>query len=607
MILKLFLFKNTKLINQLLFLIKSFLFIVFISYQSYSQVNEFYIPKNSTVIIDSLQKIKYNKPEIALRFAYQILERYPLNINDKTIQSVYNIIGEIFVKKGRSIQALEYFIEAEREAKRLGIGDYWILMNMGNVYFQEKKWIKAEEKYFEAYEAVVKRIKHDGPEKINVMSLSLLNRAMIYIELEEYEKSFNLIIQSLELRKKRIKDSLNKYIEPNYGNISYNYLKLIDLYIKWDMLDYAMNSADSCYHYLEKYKIQRSINHKVRKISYMRYNGLLFQSKGRIQILKNNFKKGLEFYNKADKELDNWPIDKVNNYFQISDVFNKQDKLYKALEYIDEGLLICKVNNLKLQELELLQKKSDIFQQLKISKSALEIEQLIKNKIIAINKSRIDDNIKNMELKGELYSSRNLLIGVKEKINFLIFFLGIVFVFLGIIILYIRNKNMQAEQLAIILKQKEKFSKELILSKENELVQMSTFLVSKNEMINTISKDLDYHISLVKDKIEKKSFNPLIKKIKNELSMSNDWLIFQKQFANLYPNFISILTNQHDGLSSNDIKICCYLKMNQTTKDIAQLTGLSIRAIENRRYRLRKKLKLDKNCNLLTYLYSLKI
>ena len=147
----------------------------------------------------------------------------------------------------------------------------------------------------------------------------------------------------------------------------------------------------------------------------------------------------------------------------------------------------------------------------------------------------------------------------------------------------------------------------LILTKENELVQMSSFLVFKNEMINTISKDLDYHISLVKSKIEKKSFNPLVKKIKNELSMSNDWLIFQKQFANLYPNFISILTNQHDGLTSNDIKICCYLKMNQTTKDIAHLTGLSIRATENRRYRLRKKLKLDKNCNLLTYLHNLKI
>ena len=53
-------------------------------------------------------------------------------------------------------------------------------------------------------------------------------------------------------------------------------------------------------------------------------------------------------------------------------------------------------------------------------------------------------------------------------------------------------------------KENEIYSKELLLNKENELVQMSTFLVSKNEFINNISRDLEYHVSLVNNKNEKK-------------------------------------------------------------------------------------------------------
>ncbi len=587
---------------------KFFLLATFFIYnESTSQVDEFFVNKNSSVIIDSLQSIKYTNPELALRFAYQILERFPFNKNDKTISSVYNIIGEIFVKKGRTMQALEYFIEADRERKRFGGGGYWILMNMGNVYFQEKKWIKAEEKYLEAYEMVLRRIKKDGPEKINVMSLSLLNRAMIYIELGEYEKSFNLMVQSLELRKKRIKNDLNKYIEPHYGNITYHYLKLIDLYIKWDMLDYAKNSADSSFYYLEKYKIQeKKYNNKNRDLYYNRYSGLLYQSRGRIEILKNNFKEGIDLFSKAELELENWPIYKIDNYRQIADVFYKQEEFYKALEHIDKGLIICKINNLKIQELELLQIKSDVFQKLKIPKSALEMEQLIKRKIIAMNEDRIDDNIKNMELRSELYNNRNLLIGVKAKVTFLILIVGALCIIFGLLILYYRNKKKQADQLVLMSMENKKFSDQLLNTKENEIIQMSTFLVSKNEMINSLSKDLDYHISLIKDRFERKSFKPLIKKMKGELNMSREWQLFQKQFANLYPKFISSLLDNHPNLTSNDIKVCCYLKMNQTTKDIAQLTGLSVRAIENRRYRLRKKLALDKSISLNSFLYGLK-
>ena len=563
-----------------------------------AQENQYFTPKNKDIIIDSLNKIKYSNPELALRFAFQTLEKYPIHTNDKTVLDIYNTIGEIFLKKGNTIQALEYLIEADREAKRLNIPGYWIAINMGNVYYQEKMWLDSEEKYIEAYEIVSKKTKGRGPERINVMSLSLLNRAMIYMELNDYEKSFNLIIQSLETKKKLIK----KFPDLNpYGGIAYHYTHLIKLYLEWDMNDYALRSSDSCRLYLDKYLESNSLNNggvidkKIEK-QYKRYNGILNQSLGTLNLKKDELKKGLSYYINADKEFDLWPIDKVNNLSLISNIFATEEP-YKALDFIDQGLTICKINNLKLKEIELLQKKSDIFKNLNISKSALEIEQMIKNKIIQMREKSIVDNLKNLELKEELYVNRNLLLGAEARLTFLILISGLIFVVLGTFIFYFKNRKRQAEKLMHL-------SKELLLNKENELVQMSTFLVSKNEFINNISRDLEYHVGLVNSKNEKKSFNPLINKLKDELNTSRDWQNFQKQFANLYPDFIKNLTNKYKDLTSNDVKVCCYLKMNQSTKDIAQLTGLSIRAIENRRYRLRRKLGLDKDINLINFLHT---
>ena len=64
------------------------------------------------------------------------------------------------------------------------------------------------------------------------------------------------------------------------------------------------------------------------------------------------------------------------------------------------------------------------------------------------------------------------------------------------------------------------------------------------------------------------------------------------------------LTAKYSDLRSGDIKLCCYLKMNMNTKDIAQITGLSVRAIENKRYRLRKKLILKTDISLEAFLHS---
>ena len=101
------------------------------------------------------------------------------------------------------------------------------------------------------------------------------------MELNDYEKSFNLIVQSIEMKKKLIKNFPN--LNP-YGGIAYHYTHLIKLYLEWDMIDYALKSSDSCRLYLNKYlehitsKNDKDIKGNINK-QYKRYNGIFNQKR----------------------------------------------------------------------------------------------------------------------------------------------------------------------------------------------------------------------------------------------------------------------------------------------------------------------------------------
>ena len=82
------------------------------------------------------------------------------------------------------------------------------------------------------------------------------------MELNDYEKSFNLIVQSIEIKKKLIKNFPN--LNP-YGGIAYHYTHLIKLYLEWDMIDYALKSSDSCRLYLDKY-LEQITSKNVRRV-----------------------------------------------------------------------------------------------------------------------------------------------------------------------------------------------------------------------------------------------------------------------------------------------------------------------------------------------------
>ena len=92
--------------------------------------------------------------------------------------------------------------------------------------------------------------------------------------------------------------------------------------------------------------------------------------------------------------------------------------------------------------------------------------------------------------------------------------------------------------------------------------------------------------------------------IEENISNQADWILFESYFNSAHQNFMDRLRAQYPDLTTGDFRICCLLRMNLSTKEIASLLNVSVRSVELRRYRLRKRLALSGEANLVEFLTS---
>ena len=162
------------------------------------------------------------------------------------------------------------------------------------------------------------------------------------------------------------------------------------------------------------------------------------------------------------------------------------------------------------------------------------------------------------------------------------------------------NFNLQKEKANKISVEK-KFIEAALEHKKIELVNKSNYITQRNKNLNYILESVNKM-----DASKTEESTAIIKeRISLLLRSENINNRFEKQFEEVYPSFFRDLVKQSDQLTQNDLRLCAYLKMNQNTHEIAQLSGVSIRTIESQKYRLKKKLKLSKEENLVNFLFKL--
>ncbi len=134
-----------------------------------------------------------------------------------------------------------------------------------------------------------------------------------------------------------------------------------------------------------------------------------------------------------------------------------------------------------------------------------------------------------------------------------------------------------------------------IIHKNKELASTTMQVIHKNEFLIQLKDKLQELKNNVKTKNPYKELSTLIKSIDNDIVHDVNWKKFEVHFDETHEGFLGKIREKYPKLSPKDLKLCSYLRMNLTTKEIAPLMNISVRGVEIARYRLRKKLEIDNN------------
>ena len=145
-----------------------------------------------------------------------------------------------------------------------------------------------------------------------------------------------------------------------------------------------------------------------------------------------------------------------------------------------------------------------------------------------------------------------------------------------------------------VLKSKAQELKKVVDEKNKELAASQMQLMSKDDFLMEVKNSLAELGSSINEVEQSRKLNKLISKIEGALDGNKDWKAFEEQFDLVNSDFFKKLRNEYPKLSIAEARLCMLLKMKLSTKEIASQLNLSVRGVETRRYRLRKKLHLNK-------------
>jgi len=155
-------------------------------------------------------------------------------------------------------------------------------------------------------------------------------------------------------------------------------------------------------------------------------------------------------------------------------------------------------------------------------------------------------------------------------------------------------------------KLKEEKEESELAFKQRELTSATMNLVKKKETISNIKTRLGEIKKNVKDPASNKAIQKLIQKLQAEEIQDENWEQMMMHFNQVHSGYFEKLKTDYPELTPKDLKMCAYLRMNLTTKEMTSLLNVTTRGVEASRYRLRKKFNLQKEQNLTAFLMQFK-
>jgi tetratricopeptide (TPR) repeat protein len=576
------------------------------------------------------KNIYKTQPEYTIELSGQMLELAQKMENDSFTATSYILTGYAYKVLEKPDMAISFFKKAYEIRLEIGgegkIGS--ISYEIGNSYFQFKDNLDSSLFYFEIALSIYKKTK-------NLRSqANVLNKiGIVYRKFGEYDKAIEVFKDAIKLNEKLDSPKGKASLLTSIGSVYYGFqdypnakkfhreaLKIrLKINNKYDIAGSYNNLAtiymveDSLDKALEYYFKALAINNEIGNERWKSYNlhniGIVYDMKGDLNKSLDYFKQSSEIKVKRNdlKGL-------ASTYNSIGLIYFKMEDYKNALKYqlrsLEIGkqikhrsILVQTYTNLAstYNELGNLIAANEALLQWALHKDTLRSEE----KAIALAefeaKYETEKKVKENELlKMDLEISNQKDKTQRLNLILLIVGFGASVIFIIFIFYYFRLKRKTLIQQKEIADNKAKSLQSKLEFKNRELASNAMFLAQNNELINKIItdvKNLENHASDNGRKLILK----LIRELKKN-SQDNAWKEFETRFESVHSDFYKNLNQQFPELTPNERKLCAFLRLNMTTKDISALTYQSVRSIETARLRLRKKLDISTDTNLVNFL-----
>ena len=568
-----------------------FLFILTSFFGNSQTLNE-----ETSALLDSLNKYKFLNSKKALNYGLQALEINDPGAISQDITDINLVIGEVLFYQNNYAKSIEYYIAALNMHNLLPIKDRlhkyvneppWILVALGNLYFKIERFEIAEKKYLEAIDNFNLLEEKFTIDKINGLSTSKTNIALIYSTKGDVQKAESQYKDVLELRKKT----------GDEAGVIYQYMETMRFYYKYNMTEKGDDLYDLATSlYKESIDVEKGNRLKEVKIWYSYvlsvYGSNLLKLKKikKALISLNESKKITVTQNHNTTVFPDVDLEIAKCYYELQS-YNKAENV--LLEALNSNIVLLEPNNSNSDKkrLEKLIFLSEIYN-----------IQDKKTEIIKIKDSIIKNYQKQDDLDFNIIENRLVLYEKEQEINknklektrlTYTTYIGLLS-FIIIIIAFFSRFKFQRERNSRLELEKNEVSLKLE-SKNIELVSKANFILQRNEYLKNIISKLN------KSEVNEQSFRRVKKEVSELISSEKSYEEFDKIFTNVYPKFYKILNDKHN-LSQTYLRLAAYIRMNQSNNEIAKICGVSLRTVETQRYRLSKLLKLDKGENLNSFI-----
>lgn len=538
-------------------------------------LHQTYEPSGKLKILQQLsESYKNNQPEKAITYALKAdgiamgLDLQELSLESKII------LADLYWGMSDYRLSMEYAMISLDLAKELNSLAQQAEANriLGKIYTDMGDYQQSSDYYFESLKIIESLEDPMGTGRV------LNSIGYLYFEQKDYRKALEYYERSLQIARE-INDKMG--------------------------VSRGLNNVAAVHANLEEYEMVESYIHEAVKINteigQRLWEGVNYLNLGVIYQDQKIYDTAMIFHKKAEKifeELGNMPK-LAASYNNLSEYFFEIDYTDSSFMYAKKALNLGQVHQLKKVVHDAATKLHDLYNSGNMLDSAYKYGMLQYAMKDSLDLDESLTKLSKLELQYDFDKQAQNKKLKQQRRDYITIIIIILLISIIIVVLLILAKQRATTRSANLARQKLEDEVEF---KSKELTINVMNLITKNELLTEISNKLiDIQDSAVKDETK-----TAILQIARDIKRSTEhqvWEEFELRFKEVHGDFYEKLIQQFPDLTPNEQKLCAFLRLNLSSKEISEMTGQRVNTIEMARHRLRKKLGISNTqTNLIAFL-----